>query len=79
MSAPTLGPITNVGIMADRVQYSVVVTYPGEQSKTVDFNGPANSEGVGPVVMISGYSQILIDDPSRFGPFGPEWIRRFFA
>jgi len=79
MSAPTLGPITNVGIMADRVLYRVVVTYPGEKSKDVDFNGPANSEGVGPVVMISGYSQILIYDPSRFGPFGPEWIRRFFA
>ena len=55
------------------------VQYPGEAPSRVEFVGPSASiGGAGPVVMISRGHQTFVTDPSRFGDFGPDWVRRFF-
>jgi len=57
------------------------VQYPGEKPSRVEFVGPsARIGGAGPVVMVTRPSghQTFVTDPSRFGDFGPEWVRRFF-
>ena len=76
---PTLGEVRHVGTMADRRAYRVMVTYPGENGRVVAFNGPATEYG--PVVMLTETwpDGIHVADPSRFGPFGPQWVRRFFG
>jgi len=53
------------------------VQYPGESPMRVEFVGPSN--GAGPVVMILRGRQTFVDDPSRFGEFGPDWVRQFYA
>ncbi len=57
------------------------VQYPGEKPSRVEFVGPSASiGGAGPVVMVmpSG-QQMFVTDPSRFGNFGSDWVRRFFG
>ena len=73
---PRILNITGGESMADRRVYNVVVQYPGESSKNIGFAGPAS--GTGPVVMITQRGQVFVTDPSRFGKFGRDWIRRFF-
>jgi len=55
------------------------VQYPDEEPSRVEFVGPSGG-GSGPVVMIYGEkrNQTFVSDPSRFGDFGPDWVRRFF-
>jgi hypothetical protein len=73
---PELGKIVRTGGIAGQVQYTTDVTYPDEPPRAVSFVGyPAG----GPVVMLSGDSQTFVTDPGRFGKFGPDWVRRFFA
>lgn len=56
------------------------VQYPDETPSRVEFVGPSASiGGPGPVVMISRGHQTFVTDPSRFGDFGPDWVRRFFT
>lgn len=56
-----------------------VVQEPGEAPSRIEFVGPSrSSSGVGPVVMILRGNQQFVSDPSRFGTFGPDWVRRFF-
>lgn len=76
-NTPTLGPIRKESGVAGQVAYSVAVTYPGETQAVARFVG---SVWGGPVVMVmpSG-AQVYVTDPERFGPFGPEWVRRFFG
>lgn len=78
---PSLGTIVKVGngSMGFSV-YRVGVTYPGEPTSTVTFVGSARYE-VSPVVMVTPENPggTLVTDPSRFGAFGPEWVRRFYA
>lgn len=59
-------------------QYSVTadVTYPGERTRSVEFVGSVYG---GPVVMVSDGRQTFVTAPDRFGPFGVEWVSRFFA
>lgn len=74
---PTLGPIKRTNGIAAQVAYTVTVSYPGEESSTVTFVGVPMG---GPIVMITeSGAQSFVSDPSRFGEFGPEWVRRFFA
>lgn len=75
--APVLGPITRRNGLAGQVSYSVEVTYPGESPSVATFVGSVYG---GPVVMVmpSG-AQVFVTDPGRHGPFGPEWVRRFFS
>lgn len=77
MTAPKLGEIRRENGIAGQISYSVAVTYPGESASTVQFVG--SSYG-GPVTMVTASGmQTHVDDPGRFGEFGPEWVRRFFA
>ncbi|AGB26988.1 hypothetical protein Mycsm_06885 (plasmid) [Mycobacterium sp. JS623] len=78
---PTLGEIVRNNGIAGQVSYRVNVSYPGEPTKPVVFVG---NELGGPVVMITtaaggNETQVFVDDPARFGPFGPEWVRQFFG
>lgn len=77
MTAPKLGEIRRENGIAGQISYSVAVTYPGEAASTVQFIGSTYG---GPVVMVSANgTQTFVEDPGRFGPFGPEWVRRFFG
>lgn len=78
---PALGKIVRTNGIAGQVSYRVDVTYPGEPVKPVVFVG---NELGGPVVMITtaaggDETQVFVDDPARFGTFGPEWVRQFFG
>ena len=75
-TTPSLGTIKKFGQIAGQVGYSVEVSYPGETPRFVSFIGSCYG---GPVVMCSGATQVFVDDPSRFGSFSPDWVRRFFA
>lgn len=73
---PELGTITHTNGIAGQHSYHVSVTYPGEATRTVQFVG--NEHG-GPITMISNGDQVFVTDPGRFGPFSPDWVRRFFS
>lgn len=76
VSAPQLGEVRRENGVAGQVSYSVSVTYPGEAPSRVQFIGSVYG---GPVTMVTGSGmQTFVDDPGRFGEFGPEWVRRFF-
>lgn len=77
MGEPTLGKISRHNGPAGQVSYSVAVTHPGEAPDTITFVGSAYG---GPVVMVHPlYGQTFVSDPDRHGPFGPEWVRRFYG
>jgi hypothetical protein len=77
MTGPMLGPIRKARGVAGELCFTVEVTYEGEPPSVLSFVG--NVYG-GPVVMVmpSG-RQTFVSDPGRFGEFGAEWVRRFFA
>lgn len=74
----TLGTIRKHSGVAGEITYSVAVTYPGLQSLVVRFVGSVYG---GPIVMVtpSNPKGTFVRDSARFGEFGPEWVRRFFA
>lgn len=74
----TLGTITRSKGAAGAIQYTVDVTYEGEPTSRVTFVGSTYG---GPVVMItpSNPKGTFVTEPSRFGEFGAEWVRRFFC
>lgn len=77
MVRPQLGNIWQHKGIAGQISYSVDVTYPGEPTETLTFVGSVYG---GPVVMVSPTgAQTFVVDPSRFGEFGPAWVRRFFG
>lgn len=68
--------IKKVGI-AGQFAITAYPSYDGEAPDPVTFVGSIYG---GPVVMITGAaSQVFVTSPERFGPFGKEWVRRFFA
>ncbi|KZM68852.1 hypothetical protein AWN90_13770 [Nocardia terpenica] len=74
---PTLGKIQRTNVIADQVMYSVDVTYPGEPTKEIAFL--RNSRGTGHVFMhLDPFGWTRVENPDRFGKFGPEWVRRYF-
>lgn len=73
---PTLSTIKRTNGVAGQIAYDVTVTYPGETPAPVAFVGSVYG---GPVVMVAYGRQTFVTDPSRFGTFSPEWVRRFFA
>lgn len=76
---PRILKIENLGAMADRRAFLVKIQYPGEKPTRVTFTGPSQFI-VGPVVMIMAKGQQEpVRDPGRFGRFGRDWIRKFFA
>lgn len=78
MSKPVLGTIKRQTGVAGMIAYTVPVTYPDEPTGLVTFHG---SVYAGPVVMATpgNPAGVFVVDPARFGKFGPEWVRRFFA
>lgn len=76
--APTLGPVRKVSGIADQVAFRVEVSYPDELPSWVTFTGSVHG---GPVVIVTpGNSRgQFVSAPERFGPFGPQWVRNFFA
>ena len=76
-SRPRVLRISRGGAMADRRVLVVDVQYPDEEPMRVHFAGPSGR--VGPVVMIANGAQMFVSDPARFGPFGEDWVRKFFA
>ena len=77
-TGPTLGPIRKGPGIAGQIGYTVEVTYPGEPASRVTFVGSAYG---GPVVMQTPGNPegMFVTEPGRFGDFGPEWVRKFFA
>jgi len=76
---PTVHNIRRVTGIAGQVSYVVRVQYDGEEEMTTQFVGQLGETG-GPVVAINPNGhQMFVTDPARFGAFGPEWVRRFFA
>jgi hypothetical protein len=75
---PILGKIKRHNGIAGQLSYTVDVTYPGEPSEQLTF--VASSYG-GPVVMVTPGNPggVFVTDPERFGKFGTDWVRRFFA
>jgi hypothetical protein len=73
---PTLGLITRRDGVAGQVMFFVTVSYPDEPTSLVTFSGSIYG---GPVVMITESGQTFVTNPERFGEFGREWVRRFFA
>lgn len=79
--APTITTPKRTNGVAGQIAYTTTVTYEDEAPRDVTFVG--NVYG-GPVVMVTQASngretQTFVTDPGRFGDFGPEWVRRFFA
>lgn len=73
---PQLSAIRRDTGLAGQISYTVDVTYPDEGARTVQFVGSTYG---GPVVMLTEDGlQTFVEDPQRFGDFGPEWVRRFF-
>lgn len=73
---PLLGTVRRQGGIAGQVSYTVHVKYPDEPSAPVTFVGSIYG---GPVVMVTPEGrQHPVSDPSRFGKFGPDWVRQFF-
>lgn len=73
----TLDSIKRLPGIAGQIAYEATVTYEGEEPSTVTFIGSVYG---GPVVMVTeSGAQTFVTDPGRFGGFGEEWVRRFFA
>lgn len=78
-SSPRILKVSPGKTFAGQRSITAEVQYPGEKPSRVEFVGPSASiGGPGPVVMISRGHQTFVTDPSRFGNFGPDWVRRFF-
>lgn len=78
MTNPLLENITRQNGIAGQLAYGVTVTYPDESPERIVFVGSVYG---GPVLMQTPANSagIFVVDPQRFGKFGPEWVRRFFA
>lgn len=72
----TLHSVKRHAGIAGQFSVSADVEYPGEPRGTVEFIGSVYG---GPVVMRTGMAEVFVTDPERFGEFGVEWVRRFFA
>lgn len=82
MQTPGFGEVHMIGSIHEGIptQYgptlSVDVYYPGQAILVIFQSGPADSIEM----TLPGWDEpIVVDNPSRFGPFGAEWIRRFYA
>lgn len=78
METATLGTIRKINGVAGQIAYAVEVAYPDESPATVTFVGSVYG---GPVLMQTpgNPSGTWVTEPGRFGEFGPEWVRKFFA
>jgi 16S rRNA C1402 (ribose-2'-O) methylase RsmI len=73
---PTLANLRRYNGTAGQFSLAVEVTYPGEDTRTVEFVGSVYG---GPVLMVTDAGQTWVTDPGRFGSFGKAWVAKFFA
>lgn len=73
---PQLSKLRRYNGTAGQFSLAVEVTYPGEQTRTVEFVGSLYG---GPVLMLTDTAEVWVTDPGRFGTFGKDWVRRFFS
>ena len=73
---PRLGAIRRTNGIAGQVAYTTTVTYEGETPTKVEFLGSVYN---GPVLMVTDTMQVFVTEPSQYGDFGPEWVRRFYG
>ena len=76
-AAPVLGALRVQNGVAGQFSITVDVSYPDEPTVPVSFVGYAGDSAT--VVMLSNGHQTFVKDPGRFGSFGQQWVRRFFA
>jgi hypothetical protein len=62
--------------IAGQFAVSAEVEYPDEPRRTVVFIGSTYG---GPVVMRTDGRETFVTRPDRFGDFGIDWVRAFFA
>lgn len=75
--SPTIHSVKRRAGVAGQFSVIVEVEYPGEPMHVVEFVGSTYG---GPVVMIlPGGAQTFVSEPGRFGEFGEDWARAFFA
>jgi hypothetical protein len=79
---PKLSAIVKHGGIADRYAFSVDVEWLREPPKRYTFTG--SIIGPAPVVMVTTdtngkETQDFIDNPSRFGTFGAQWVTNFWT
>ena len=75
-TAPTLTKVYRRNGVAGQFTVQATVTYPGEESRVVEFVGSTYG---GPVLMVTETGHCWVTDPGRFGSFGKNWVTRFFA
>ena len=74
---PTVTNIRKHKGIAGQFSVTATVQYPCESPDTIEFVGSTYG---GPVVMVTnGGNQTFVTNPERFGKFGTEWVKRFFA
>lgn len=79
-SGPRVLKISGDKSFASLRSITATVQYPGESPMRVEFVGPSIKGASGPVVMVTASgAQTVVSDPSRFGAFGKDWVRRFFG
>ena len=75
--------IRDQGAMGDRRHLVAEVVYAEaedwSQTARVSFHGPSDGESSGPVLLMteSGMSA-WVEDSWQYGPFGTEWVKRFY-
>lgn len=74
--APHIYFIRETAGIAGQLAVSARVGYPDESPRDVEFIG---SHYGGPVLMLTGAVETFVTEPGRFGEFGTDWVRRFFA
>lgn len=73
---PTVTKVFQRKGIAGQFSVQATVTYPGEDSRIVEFVGSAFG---GPVLMVTDLGETWVTEPGRFGKFGKSWVKRFFA
>lgn len=73
---PVVTKINRTNGTAGQFALAAHVTYPGEETRIVEFVGSMYG---GPVLMVTDHGHTWVTDPGRFGTFGKGWVKRFFA
>lgn len=73
---PEVTKVKKIRGVAGQFAVQATVAYPGEDPRVIEFVG--SSYG-GPVLMITEHGQTWVTDPGRFGTFGTDWVKEFFA
>lgn len=74
-TSPTIVKINRTNGVAGQFALAAHVSYPGEETRIVEFVG---SQYGGAVLMVTETGHCWVDDPGRFGTFGKGWVKRFF-